>query len=79
MILVTNTMEGLRNEPTKGVLNETTRTVHRHETGKSDLQTACGLTYNVDPDRLRRTSIEQATTDFNASKCGRCFDDAGGY
>lgn len=62
-----------------GVLNETTKTVHKHEIGKPNLQTMCGLTYHVAREQLRRTSVESATTEFNATKCGRCFDGAGGY
>lgn len=62
-----------------GVLNETTRTVHRTRPGGSDLQTECGATYHLAPDQLRVTSVERATAEVDAGKCGRCFDDAGGY
>lgn len=72
-------MENARTESTDAVLNETTKTVHRHARGNSDLQTVCGLTHHVNPDQLRTTSVKRATTDFDASKCGRCFDDGGGY
>ncbi len=61
------------------VLNETTKTVHKHEIGKSDLQTECGVTYHLEPDQLRLTTITQATADIGAEKCGRCFDDGRGY
>lgn len=63
----------------KGVLNETTKTVHKHEIGKTELQTECGLTHHVAPDQLQTTSVEQATADFDARKCGRCFEEGGGY
>jgi hypothetical protein len=62
-----------------GVLNEITRTVHKHESGASDLRTACGLVHRADPDTLRVVSVERATADPDASKCGGCFEDAGGY
>ncbi|QIO25045.1 hypothetical protein G9465_22430 (plasmid) [Haloarcula sp. JP-L23] len=62
-----------------GVLNKTTKTVHKHKIGNAKLQTTHGLTYHVAPDKLRMTSVESATTEFNATKCGRCFEDAGGY
>jgi hypothetical protein len=61
-----------------GVLNEYTKTVHKHETGASDLHTVCGATYNLEPGQLREMSVESAEA-IDASKCGRCFDDGGGY
>lgn len=63
----------------KGVLNETTNTIHKHETGKTKLATECGITYHVAAEQLRVAPIEQATADPGTRKCGRCFDDAGGY
>lgn len=62
-----------------GVLNEVTNTVHKHEMGHSDFQTVCGATFHVSHDNLRMAAIERTVTATNASKCGRCFDDAGGY
>ncbi|ELZ06889.1 hypothetical protein [Natrialba aegyptia] len=62
-----------------GVLNETTNTVHKHKTGRSDFRTHCGATSHVTHDRLRLVSIDRTTTDRNVSRCGRCFADAGGY
>lgn len=62
-----------------GVVNEGTKTIHRHERGRTPLATPCGLTNHVDPDRLRRTSIDRATADADANRCGSCFEDAGGY
>jgi hypothetical protein len=62
-----------------GVLNETTGTVHKPRVGGSDLQTECGVAYHLAPGQLRATSIERATTQLGATRCGRCFDDAGGY
>lgn len=62
-----------------GVVNTHTQTVHRHEHGRASLETACGLTAHVDADRLQRTSLDRAADDADASRCGRCFEDAGGY
>lgn len=62
-----------------GVLNQHTETIHKHEWGAPDLHTVCGATYNLDADGLRQIPVEQAVTDVDASKCGRCFDDGGGY
>lgn len=61
------------------VLNESTKTVHRHESGASDLHTACGVTHHLDGDQLRVVSAEWAADDHDVSRCGRCFDDGNGY
>lgn len=63
----------------RGVLNETTNTVHRKRSDGQDCRTACGATYHVSDDRLRPTSVDRALADSTASKCGRCFSDGGGY
>lgn len=62
-----------------GVLNETTGTVHRSQVGGPDLQTECGISYHVAPEQLRATTVERATAEFGANRCGRCFEGAGGY
>jgi hypothetical protein len=62
-----------------GLLNEVTNTVHKREAGTSDLRTPCGITYTVSEDQLRQTTLDQHTTSTIATKCGRCFDDGGGY
>ncbi len=62
-----------------GVLNERTRTVHKHETGATALHTTCGVTFDLDPDKLREIPVEQAATEYDARRCGRCFDGVGGY
>ncbi|SDE76657.1 hypothetical protein [Halorientalis regularis] len=63
-----------------GVLNEVTNTVHKQETGKSKFQTECGVTYNLSEEDLRVfRAVESELDGANVSKCGRCFDDAGGY
>jgi hypothetical protein len=65
--------------PMDGILNRFTETVHRQESGPAEFHTACGAAYNLSPDQLEEVSIEWATTDHDASKCGRCFEEAGGY
>lgn len=62
-----------------GVLNETTMTVHKRKPGGADVDTVCGLTFQVNPEQLRTAAVDQATSAYDASKCGRCFEDAGGY
>lgn len=61
------------------VVNLCTNTVHRHDPDVHERHTACGITYHLDHDRLRTVPFEEATSDGDASKCGRCFDDGGGY
>lgn len=63
----------------EGVLNETTMTVHKHESGKSDFQSACGATADLSHDSLRMVPIGKASSDTTIARCGRCFEDAGGY
>lgn len=63
-----------------GVLNEVTNTVHERETGGPTFQTVCGATYHVSHDDLRIVAAAGPELDTtNASRCDRCFDDAGGY
>lgn len=62
-----------------GVLNEVTNTVHKHERGKSDFQTTCGSLSHVSHDNLRMTVFGSIGDIPSASRCGRCFEDAGGY
>lgn len=60
------------------LLNETTRTVHKQERGAASPQAVCGATYHLDPGQLQRRA-EQSPNDFEASKCGRCFEGGRGY
>ena len=59
------------------VLNEVTNTVHKQATGTEAMETPCGVTYNVADDHLRQVSTNHLAA--TATKCGRCFDDGGGY
>lgn len=61
------------------VLNEATNTVHRQETGTTYLKTVCGVTYHVSADHLRSAELNPDATTGTTTKCGRCFDDGGGY
>ena len=64
---------------TYGVLNQHTKTIHKHETGAPDLHTVCGATYHLEPDRLRTISVKRAVAEHDADKCGRCFEGGTGY
>ena len=62
-----------------GVLNEVTNTVHKHQPDESDLESRCGATRGLGREQLRMTNVTRALSETSADKCGRCFDDAGGY
>lgn len=62
-----------------GLLNTGTDTVHRHLPDDPDRDAACGATMYVAPDQLDRVGVDEAVADRQASKCGRCFADGGGY
>lgn len=64
---------------TKGVLNETTMTVHRQEPGVSRPSSACGHTYHMERGQLREIAVKEALDQLNATKCGICFDSGRGY
>ncbi len=61
------------------IMNQVTGTVHKHEGGKPDCQTLCGIHYHLSHDNLHPTTTEQSNIVTSANKCGRCFDGGGGY
>jgi hypothetical protein len=61
------------------VLNEATGTVHRRDPGDAEFASTCGATYHVARDRLRVTSLSSVADVAAVTRCGRCFEDAGGY
>lgn len=62
-----------------GGLNEVTNTVHKHAFRDPELGSVCGATSTLDRDHLRKTRISKAIADPDTNRCGRCFEDAGGY
>ncbi|MFB6228462.1 MAG: hypothetical protein ABEH88_07850 [Halobacteriales archaeon] len=72
-------MDTTRNEGVRGILNETSMTIHKHEMGAADFQTVCGQTYHVEHGQLRMIPVDQATEEHDADKCGRCFENGRGY
>ncbi|WP_222919775.1 hypothetical protein [Natrinema sp. SYSU A 869] len=62
-----------------GVLNETTDKIHKYESGQSDFQTTCGATSHVAHEHLRLVPVEQAVSDGDVIRCGRCFTDGDSY
>lgn len=63
----------------EGILNEVTNTVHKPKVGTIGSQTRCGATAHITHDNLRTTSIESTIDNTDTSKCGRCFEEGGGY
>lgn len=67
------------------VLNEHTRTAHKPRAGTSnhptvpDLHTACGATLHLAHNQVQLLPLELAAAEYNADKCGRCFEDGGCY
>lgn len=72
-------METNRSDASRGIVNERTQTVHKHEPGAPDYETVCNLTWHVTHENLRKTPIEEAITAVSIKKCGACFEDGGGY
>ena len=61
------------------VLNEQTGTVHKPRRDETVPHTLCGVTRHISHDDVEVIPLEHAASDHDASKCGRCFDDGGGY
>lgn len=66
-------MDTSQQEVVRGVLNETSMKIHKHERGAADFQTVCGQIYHVEHGHLRMVQVKQDTEEFNADKCTRCF------
>ena len=60
----------------KYIINEKTETVHKQGTRESEVSTACGVTYQMDREQLQMRVTESVS---KPDKCGRCFEDGGGY
>ena len=62
-----------------GVLNAKTGIIHKQKSGSSDGRTVCGATNQLGHDHLKLVAVQEALDTETATKCGRCFADAGGY
>jgi hypothetical protein len=60
-------------------LNGKSRTIHKPKAGETALETRCGHTDHLDRGQMRLVVIESALQMAEVSKCGTCFDEAGGY
>lgn len=72
-------MSNTQQDDVRGILNETSMTIHKHETGTEGLRALCGQTYHLEHGQLRMIRVKQATETLDAEKCGRCFENGRGY
>ncbi|WP_224333085.1 hypothetical protein [Haloprofundus halobius] len=63
----------------RGVLNEQTKTVHKPNDDHAHRLAACGALFHVSEESTVVVDLATAVDEGGASRCGRCFDDAGGY
>ena len=62
-----------------GVLNAKTGMIHKQKPESADGRTVCGATNQLGHDHLKLVAVQRALDEEMATKCGRCFADAGGY
>lgn len=60
------------------LLNERTGTVHKPRQGTGD-GTACGALRHVPRHNITPVGDAEHRADGETERCGRCFEDAGGY
>lgn len=63
----------------QGVLNEHTGTVHKRKQGGDRLEAECGALRRIRSQNLRAVLVDDIVTKTDVDRCGRCFDDGGGY
>jgi hypothetical protein len=62
------------------VLNGVTNRAHRHGTDRPERQAVCGSTFHASHNNLGVVSgAEPEIEAVSATKCGRCFENGGGY
>ncbi|AEH37412.1 hypothetical protein [Halopiger xanaduensis] len=63
------------------VLNESTKTAHKPARSARNQLADCGALRHVPTDRVRETSEEEIEPpiEVELERCGRCFEDSGGY
>ena len=63
----------------KRLLNERTGTVHKPHPATTSDKTACGALRYVPQQHITPIRIKEHQVDDEIERCGRCFDDVGGY
>ena len=64
--------------PTKRLLNERTGTIHKPQSGAGN-ETPCGALRHVPQRHVTHIADAQTRAGDEVERCGRCFEDAGGY
>ncbi|KTG08079.1 hypothetical protein AUR64_00420 [Haloprofundus marisrubri] len=62
----------------RAVLNERTETVHKFNDDHAHRLAVCGALFHVSEESTVVVDLAD-TDDDDTSRCGRCFDGAGGY
>ena len=63
----------------KRLLNERTGTIHKAQPGMSSETTVCGALRHVPHHNITTVEIDETQLGDGIDRCGRCFQDAGGY
>lgn len=63
----------------KRLLNEQTGTVHKPEPGTTGGTTTCGALRHVPSKHIESFETTAVQFENGIDRCGRCFEDAGGY
>lgn len=63
----------------KRLLNEQTGTVHKPGSGTASEATACGALRHVPHQQITTVGTDETQLGDEIDRCGRCFEDAGGY
>ncbi len=61
------------------ILNVRTNTLHKPRTDTSQPKTECGALTHVPQDHVEEVSEANFETTAAVSRCGRCFENGGGY
>lgn len=67
------------NESMQRLVNENTKKVHKAVESEDSLRSVCGAVEHVPSGNLRRIPVEDGGNADTVDKCGRCFEDGGGY
>lgn len=52
---------------------------HKQQSGSSAFETACGAASDLELAKIEEIPVERAVAKYDVDKCGRCFNDGGGY
>lgn len=61
------------------ILNEVTETIHKPSRDGNKHPAACGALRHVSNDHIQALTVESLSSHQGSNRCGRCFEDAGGY